>query len=71
MIGRKNYLYKNGLDGIDGFIYFKILEGFLQIVVLLESYIRVMDEFGMDIINVNLYVFVNELRKEYNFVKYK
>ena len=63
MTGRKNYLHKNGLDGTDGSIYSKTLEGFSQTVASLESHIREMDELGMDTTNVNLYAFLNESRK--------
>ena len=71
MTRRKNYLHKNGLDGTDGSIYSKTLEGFSQTVASLESHIRAMDELGMDTPNVNLYAFANESRKKHNFAKHK
>ena len=71
MTRRKAYLHKNGLDGTDGSIYSKTLEGFSQTVASLESHIRAMDELEMDTTNVNLYAFVNESRKEHNFAKHK
>ena len=71
MARRKAYLHKNGLDGTDGSIYTKTLEGFSQTEASLESHIRAMDELEMDTANLNLYAFVNESRKEHNFAKHK
>lgn len=71
MAKRKAYLHKNGLDGTDGSMYSKTLEGFAQTVASLESHIRAMDDLEMDTTNVNLYAFVNESRKEHNFAKHK
>ena len=71
MARRKAYLHKNGLDGTDGSLYSKTLEGFAQTVASLESHIRAMDDLEMDTTNVNLYAFVNESRKEHNFPKHK
>ena len=59
------------MDGTDGSIYTKTLEGFSQTVASLESHIRAMDELEMDTANLNLYAFVNESRKEHNFAKHK
>ena len=59
------------MDGTDGSIYTKTLEGFSQTVASLESHIRAMDELEMDTANLNLYAFVSESRKEHNFAKHK
>ncbi len=68
---RKNYLKKNALDGSDGFIYTKTIDGLAETVTSLEHHMASFSQLEIDTTNLNLYAFTNESRKEHNFAKYK
>jgi hypothetical protein len=68
---RKEYLGRNGLDGSEGSIYTKTLDGFAQTISSLECHARAFDELGTDTTKLNLYAFTNESRKEHGFAKHK
>jgi hypothetical protein len=68
---RKAHLNRTGLDGSDGSIYSKTLEGFAQTVTSLKSHSLAFEELGIDIAKLNMYAFANESRKEHGFAKHK
>ena len=68
---RKTYLNKNILDGSDGSIYSKTLEGLADSVNSLKHHSTAFAELGINTETISLYPFVNESRKEHRFAKHK
>ena len=59
------------MDGSDGSIYSKTLEGFAQTFTSLKSHSLAFEEVGIDTGKLNMYAFANESRKEHGFAKHK
>ncbi|CAB3998593.1 Hypothetical predicted protein [Paramuricea clavata] len=68
---RKAHLNRTGLDGTDGSIYSKTLEGFAQTITSLKSHSLAFEELGINIAKLNMYAFANESQKEHGFAKHK